>query len=417
MGPPSALPDLRACRVLRLVPAPARPRARPCHRPPHRAVLRAGRGLAVVLRRRGLRLSNRLEGGLDEQPEHGEDAFPFFGVNGLDLPVDGFERPGQRDADAAEDQREPGLRLIVQHHVQRRSGGQGLQDAPELNLLVEAPELVHALLQPLGDGEVPGIDDVTDVRLRGGLGDDQQVVDHLVDEVEVVLHVVAVDADLGGGPEEPLALRESHHRHGRLLSSPAPPIAMAWACRTRSSASRIAMAPSPTAAATRLAEPLRTSPTANMPGWLVSRAERCQPVPAADGASWPVRMKPWSSRSTRSPSQPVQGDTPMKTNSARALSVRCAPLWRSSTVTASRTRSPSNSRISVPSMTSTFAIRWTRSMRYRDMFSDRSASRTARVTREACRERKTAAWPAELPPPTITTGSPRQISASAWEAA
>src|ERR1700761_3257857 len=400
MGPPSALPDLRACRVLRLVPAPARPRARPCHRPPHRAVLRAGRGLAVVLRRRGLRLSNRLEGGLDEQPEHGEDAFPFFGVNGLDLPVDGFERPGQRDADAAEDQREPGLRLIVQHHVQRRSGGQGLQDAPELNLLVEAPELVHALLQPLGDGEVPGIDDVTDVRLRGGLGDDQQVVDHLVDEVEVVLHVVAVDADLGGGPEEPLELRESHNRHGRLLSP-----------------TRIARAPSPTAAATRLAEPLRTSPTANMPGWLVSRAERCQPVPASDGASWPVRVKPCPSGSTRSPSQPVQGDTPMKTNSARALSVRCAPLWRSSTVTASRTRSPSSSRISVPSMTSTFAIRWTRSMRYRDMFSDRSASRTTMVTREACRERKTAAWPAELPPPTITTASPRHMSASAWDAA
>ena len=31
--------------------------------------------------------------------------------------------------------------------------------------------------------------------------------------------------------------------------------------------------------------------------------------------------------------------------------------------------------------------------------------------------RNTVAWPAELPPPTITTGSPRQTSASACDAA
>jgi hypothetical protein len=72
----------------------------------------------------------------------------------------------------------------------------------------------------------------------------------------------------------------------------------------------MAIAPSPTAVATRLAEPLRASPTAKMPGRLVSSAEL--PV------SSPVRTKPSSSRSTRPPSQSVQGLTPMKTNSARA---------------------------------------------------------------------------------------------------
>jgi hypothetical protein len=68
-------------------------------------------------------------------------------------------------------------------------------------------------------------------------------------------------------------------------------------------------------------------------------------------------------------------------------------------------------------MIRTFGIRSSWSMRYRDMFSLRSCSRTMRVTWAACRDRKTAAWPAELPPPTTATGSPAQSSASACEAA
>ena len=36
---------------------------------------------------------------------------------------------------------------------------------------------------------------------------------------------------------------------------------------------RIAIDPSPTAEATRLTEPLRTSPAANTPGWLVSESQ------------------------------------------------------------------------------------------------------------------------------------------------
>ena len=85
------------------------------------------------------------------------------------------------------------------------------------------------------------------------------------------------------------------------------------------------MAPSPTAAATRLVEPLRTSPTANMPGRLVSSSERCQPAsagpvghPVTGLASGPVRTKPRSSRSTSPPSHPVQGAAPTNTNRARA---------------------------------------------------------------------------------------------------
>ena len=60
------------------------------------------------------------------------------------------------------------------------------------------------------------------------------------------------------------------------------------------------MEPSPTAEATRLIDPLRTSPTAKTPGTVVSSGS----LPAADssvvGASRPVRMKPERS-SARTP--------------------------------------------------------------------------------------------------------------------
>ena len=60
------------------------------------------------------------------------------------------------------------------------------------------------------------------------------------------------------------------------------------------------MEPSPTAEATRLIDPLRTSPAAKTPGTVVSSGSR----PAADspvaGASRPVRMKPERS-SARTP--------------------------------------------------------------------------------------------------------------------
>src|SRR5580704_384811 len=94
----------------------------------------------------------------------------------------------------------------------------------------------------------------------------------------------------------------------------------------------MAIAPSPTAAAIRLAEPLRTSPTAKMPGRLVSRAEL--PV------SWSVRTKP---RASRSPSQPLQGLTPIKTNSARVGRTLRSPVRPSATATASSVSSPSSS--------------------------------------------------------------------------
>jgi tetratricopeptide (TPR) repeat protein len=80
---------------------------------------------------------------------------------------------------------------------------------------------------------------------------------------------------------------------------------------------RTALAPSPTAAATRFIEPWRTSPTAKTPGTLVSKGRGMRPSavqvsPSSSLVSWTsVRTKPCSSRATPL-SQLVAGSAPMK---------------------------------------------------------------------------------------------------------
>jgi hypothetical protein len=79
-----------------------------------------------------------------------------------------------------------------------------------------------------------------------------------------------------------------------------------------------AMAPSPTAEATRLTEPDLTSPAAKTPGRVVSRrnGERF----GVQRGDWirngPVRTNPFSSRSISDGSQSVRGTAPMKLNRA-----------------------------------------------------------------------------------------------------
>src|SRR3954462_12924581 len=59
LGPSATVPDLRARRLLRPVPRQARPPARRPGRPSDHPVVPAGRGLAVVLRRRGTGVTTR----------------------------------------------------------------------------------------------------------------------------------------------------------------------------------------------------------------------------------------------------------------------------------------------------------------------------------------------------------------------
>ena len=115
VGAPAPVPDLRTRRVLRLVPAAARSRARLRNRPPDRAVLRAGRELALVLCRRNLRLiaaparrrgpatrapaADRLRarpaGGGDPRPERGVPAAERRPDRGAELT--GARRPARPD--------------------------------------------------------------------------------------------------------------------------------------------------------------------------------------------------------------------------------------------------------------------------------------------------------------------------------
>ena len=109
------------------------------------------------------------------------------------------------------------------------------------------------------------------------------------------------------------------------------------------------MAPSPTAAATRWTEPLRTSPAANTPERLVSSSAGDRLAPSrpssvtADAASWPVSTYPPSSSATRSSSHSVCGSAPMNTNNALASMRRRSRLSMSSMTSASSASSPISS--------------------------------------------------------------------------
>src|ERR1700733_784539 len=303
----------------------------------------------------------------DQQPEDAERAFPFLAVHGFHVGLNELECPGQGHADAAEEVRKPGLRRVAERIVERRASHEGFEDGPELDLLFDAPERVRALLQAFGYRQVPGLDDVAEGGLRGGLPHQQQVINRVVDEIEIALDIVPVDADATRSAEEALELGKPHHWHGCLLClfTSRHPLAGPYAGRVLSKASRMAIAPSPTAAATRLAEPLRTSPTAKTPGLLVSSGNG--PVPSAPSAAAaapaPVRTNPRSSRSTRPPSQSVHGTAPMKMKSARAGRRRRVPVRLLTTVTASSAWSPCSSRTSLSAMTWTFGSRVTWSLR------------------------------------------------------
>src|SRR3954464_416345 len=76
----------------------------------------------------------------------------------------------------------------------------------------------------------------------------------------------------------------------------------------------MAMLPSPTAAAQRLTEPERTSPTAKTPGRLVSSAAGDRlpfPPPGASATSAPVFMKPFWSRKISGGNHSVHGVAPI----------------------------------------------------------------------------------------------------------
>ena len=116
--------------------------------------------------------------------------------------------------------------------------------------------------------------------------------------------------------------------------------------------------PSPTAEATRLTEPDRTSPAANTPGRLVSSRNGVPPGrPVGDCArAGPVRTNPLASVSISGGSQSVRGTAPMKLNSAGVFSVRASPVLLLTISTSPRWPSPDIRRTSVLRSTSMLGV-------------------------------------------------------------
>src|SRR4051795_3178556 len=226
---------------------------------------------------------------LEQQPEQVERAVPVLGGGVAHLRVDDPERPGKRDAQAPEHLDEDVLGLLPERHVVGGTAQRIAQQPAELPGLLQPAEHAHLLLQPLGDGQVLGSDHVAAVPPGGIPAGDREVVDLLVDELPVPLDIVLVHIDVPRRAEEPLHLRDPCH-------VPSSSLVRHRVVARCSCTRRTAMEPSPTAEATRLTEPLRTSPAANTPGRLVSsssgggRGSSSAPVPTR--ASGPGTTQP-----------------------------------------------------------------------------------------------------------------------------
>src|SRR3954453_4102834 len=119
----------------------------------------------------------------------------------------------------------------------------------------------------------------------------------------------------------------------------------------------IAMLPSPTAAAQRLTDPERTSPTAKIPGKLVSNATGERVASFHNGASAtraPVLMKPFLSRRISSGNHSVHGVAPIMEKTAGVSTVGGSPVFAFSSSSASSTALPLMRRIVVSGTSSMF---------------------------------------------------------------
>ena len=157
------------------------------------------------------------------------------------------------------------------------------------------------------------------------------------------------------------------------------------------------MDPSPTAEATRLTAPARTSPTANTPGKLVSRrwggrasGQRVAAKSSGD-KSVPVLMNPFASSKTQSPSQRVFGTAPVITKTCRTSRVSTLPVRLFRNSTRARCSLPSSPTISVHVCKLMAGLSSIRRTRYRDMLAANPSERTSMWTHLEVCARNTAA--------------------------
>ncbi len=164
--------------------------------------------------------------------------------------------------------------------------------------------------------------------------------------------------------------------------------------------------PSPTADATRLTEPRRTSPTAYSPGTVVSCGPATFQRPRVAGLRVGSRSgEPYESRPTSAGSQSVRGLAPIITN--RPARVSCSsPVLPGSACYPTPAGLP---RVHRPPRYSGAPGSWAGRRWHRrstqTCWRRGLAPRTSMCTDEQYRARCRAAWPAELPAPTTAAES------------
>ena len=168
-----------------------------------------------------------------------------------------------------------------------------------------------------------------------------------------------------------------------------------------------AIAPSPTAEATRLTEPSRASPAKKNPGWLDSRKNGGAvelPVAAEVGAGDDEALR--DRAGARTGQLAVDGVPPMRMKSASAGSSSSSPA-RLDHDPLELPVAAAPARCGCRCGTVIAELPEQRSTRYWDICSSSVSPRTSSVTERACAARCSAAWPAEFAPPTTKTSPPR----------
>src|SRR3954471_16976363 len=216
---------------------------------------------------------------------------------------------------------------------------------------------------------------VLDALLAGVLGQCNRELDEMTEGLDLVCLL----------PRQRLCLIEKGVRIDRSLRHCASPGRFAHWCSTWGT-NATAIDPSPTADATRLTLPLRTSPTAKMPGLLVSsrygaraRGHFARASSSSDRSA-PVFTKPFSSRMTQPSIHDVFGTAPAMTNRWPIGWVSTAPVRSSRHRTRSSLPSPSTPTISVSVRREMAGFSSIRRLRYRDIVSPRPGPRTSMCT-------------------------------------
>ena len=132
------------------------------------------------------------------------------GLRVLEIRIGDLERARERDTESTADSRKLSLGFLAELQIERRSGGETIQDRPQFDGFVDLLESMDALLDPFGDREIDRLNEVATIRLRYGLAATEKIVDLTVDEIGLALEILFVDVEPRCRSEEAL---ESGHAH------------------------------------------------------------------------------------------------------------------------------------------------------------------------------------------------------------